>query len=238
MGLVYVGDGATQHRRLPRRDQLRGRAAAARSWWWSRTTATPIPRRSPGRPRCASWSTRRRVTGSRACRPTATTCWRCTKPPGGPWTGRAPARGVTLVELITYRRKGHAEHDNQSYVPEDEIEAWEARDPIDRYVRRLTEQGWARPEDAPRDRYPDRRRDRRRGGRVRARAASRPPTPPWAACCADPPRRAARVVPEALMAEVTYLEAIRQGLFEEMERDDRVLRPGRGRRAPSAGPSR
>jgi TPP-dependent pyruvate/acetoin dehydrogenase alpha subunit len=51
--------------------------------------------------------------------------------------------GVTLVELITYRRKGHAEHDNQSYVPKEELEAWEARDPVDRYVRRLTEQGWA-----------------------------------------------------------------------------------------------
>lgn len=53
--------------------------------------------------------------------------------------------GVTLVELITFRRKGHAEHDNQSYVPREEIEAWEARDPIDRYVRRLTENGWATP---------------------------------------------------------------------------------------------
>lgn len=55
--------------------------------------------------------------------------------------------GVTLVELITFRRKGHAEHDNQSYVPREEIEAWEARDPIDRYVRRLTESGWATPAD-------------------------------------------------------------------------------------------
>ncbi len=51
--------------------------------------------------------------------------------------------GVTLVELITFRRKGHAEHDNQSYVTRDELAAWEARDPIDRYVRRLTESGWA-----------------------------------------------------------------------------------------------
>ena len=42
--------------------------------------------------------------------------------------------GVTLVELVTYRRKGHAEHDNQSYVPEGEIEWWAANnDPIDRY---------------------------------------------------------------------------------------------------------
>jgi pyruvate dehydrogenase E1 component alpha subunit/2-oxoisovalerate dehydrogenase E1 component alpha subunit len=47
--------------------------------------------------------------------------------------------GVTLVELHTYRRKGHAEHDNQSYVPDGEIERWAAEnDPLDRYVARLT----------------------------------------------------------------------------------------------------
>lgn len=43
--------------------------------------------------------------------------------------------GPTLVELITYRRKGHAEHDNQSYVPDGEIEWWAANnDPIDRFT--------------------------------------------------------------------------------------------------------
>ena len=43
--------------------------------------------------------------------------------------------GVTLIELMTYRRKGHAEHDNQSYVPPGEIERWAAEnDPIDRYL--------------------------------------------------------------------------------------------------------
>jgi pyruvate dehydrogenase E1 component alpha subunit/2-oxoisovalerate dehydrogenase E1 component alpha subunit len=42
--------------------------------------------------------------------------------------------GVTLIELVTYRRKGHAEHDNQSYVPAGEIERWAAEnDPIDRF---------------------------------------------------------------------------------------------------------
>jgi TPP-dependent pyruvate/acetoin dehydrogenase alpha subunit len=47
--------------------------------------------------------------------------------------------GVTLIELMTYRRKGHAEHDNQSYVPPGEIERWAAEnDPLDRYVERLT----------------------------------------------------------------------------------------------------
>jgi TPP-dependent pyruvate/acetoin dehydrogenase alpha subunit len=47
--------------------------------------------------------------------------------------------GVTLLELMTYRRKGHAEHDNQSYVPAGEGERWAAEnDPLDRYVGRLT----------------------------------------------------------------------------------------------------
>jgi len=49
--------------------------------------------------------------------------------------------GVTLVELVTYRRKGHAEHDDQRYVPDGEIEWWEKNnDPIDRYVRVLLEE--------------------------------------------------------------------------------------------------
>jgi TPP-dependent pyruvate/acetoin dehydrogenase alpha subunit len=47
--------------------------------------------------------------------------------------------GVTLIELMTYRRNGHAEHDNQSYVPDGEIDRWaKENDPLDRYVRRLT----------------------------------------------------------------------------------------------------
>ena len=46
--------------------------------------------------------------------------------------------GTTLVELLTYRRKGHAEHDNQSYVPGGEIERWASdNDPLDRYSRVL-----------------------------------------------------------------------------------------------------
>jgi pyruvate dehydrogenase E1 component alpha subunit/2-oxoisovalerate dehydrogenase E1 component alpha subunit len=49
--------------------------------------------------------------------------------------------GVTLVELITYRRKGHAEHDNQSYIPPGEIDRWEREnDPITRYLARLSDE--------------------------------------------------------------------------------------------------
>ncbi len=50
-------------------------------------------------------------------------------------TERAVARarageGASLLEVMTYRRKGHAEHDGQHYVPAGEIESWAARDPI------------------------------------------------------------------------------------------------------------
>lgn len=55
--------------------------------------------------------------------------------------------GPMLVELMTYRRKGHAEHDNQSYVPLEEIEAWVKNDPIDRYVAQLTSSGWSTVEE-------------------------------------------------------------------------------------------
>jgi pyruvate dehydrogenase E1 component alpha subunit/2-oxoisovalerate dehydrogenase E1 component alpha subunit len=49
--------------------------------------------------------------------------------------------GVSLIELMTYRRKGHAEHDNQSYVPAGEIDRWEREnDPITRYVARLRDE--------------------------------------------------------------------------------------------------
>jgi len=56
--------------------------------------------------------------------------------------------GVTLIELMTYRRKGHAEHDNQSYVPPGEIDRWAAEnDPIDRYLVVMREEFGATDEE-------------------------------------------------------------------------------------------
>ena len=50
--------------------------------------------------------------------------------------------GAVLIEAKTYRRKGHAEHDDQRYVPSGEIEWWEKHnDPVDRYEKCLLERG-------------------------------------------------------------------------------------------------
>jgi pyruvate dehydrogenase E1 component alpha subunit/2-oxoisovalerate dehydrogenase E1 component alpha subunit len=45
--------------------------------------------------------------------------------------------GPTLLECKTYRMKGHAEHDAQSYVSREELATWRARDPIARFERLL-----------------------------------------------------------------------------------------------------
>ena len=47
-------------------------------------------------------------------------------------------KGVHFIEVKTYRRKGHAEHDDQHYVPKDTLELWsKSNDPIDRYAQRI-----------------------------------------------------------------------------------------------------
>jgi TPP-dependent pyruvate/acetoin dehydrogenase alpha subunit len=46
--------------------------------------------------------------------------------------------GAVLIEAKTYRRKGHAEHDDQRYVAEGEVEWWEKNnDPVDRFEKYL-----------------------------------------------------------------------------------------------------
>jgi TPP-dependent pyruvate/acetoin dehydrogenase alpha subunit len=49
--------------------------------------------------------------------------------------------GPVLIEAITFRMNGHAEHDDASYVPQDLVEAWRQRDPIDILRARLIEDG-------------------------------------------------------------------------------------------------
>jgi pyruvate dehydrogenase E1 component alpha subunit/2-oxoisovalerate dehydrogenase E1 component alpha subunit len=61
-------------------------------------------------------------------------------------TRRARARcvagdGPVMIEAKTFRRKGHAEHDDAGYVPREQREEWEKKDPIDAYRRFLLSRG-------------------------------------------------------------------------------------------------
>lgn len=95
--------------------------------------------------------------------------------------------GTSIVELLTYRRKGHAEHDNQSYVPEGEIERWaRENDPLDRYSARLGDEGIGSEELAELDARVQREIDA-----ATDLAEGAAPPEPWEALdgvYADPPR--------------------------------------------------
>jgi pyruvate dehydrogenase E1 component alpha subunit/2-oxoisovalerate dehydrogenase E1 component alpha subunit len=49
--------------------------------------------------------------------------------------------GPVMIEAKTFRRKGHAEHDDAGYVPAELRAEWEKKDPIDAYRRHLLAHG-------------------------------------------------------------------------------------------------
>lgn len=136
--------------------------------------------------------------------------------------------GPVLLELVSYRRSGHAHHDDDRFhgssaikVPgyefEEERKAWEQVDPIDLYEERLRELGVSfegiRAEEAARV----------------ADAAHRAEAAPWPeprhtvervyAVRSTPVRDAA----PGMTKKMSYDEAVRQGIVEMMEEDERVF---------------
>ncbi len=54
--------------------------------------------------------------------------------------GRArEGKGPTLIELKTYRYRGHSKSDKNLYRTKEEIEEWKKKDPIIRFIKKLTE---------------------------------------------------------------------------------------------------
>lgn len=56
-------------------------------------------------------------------------------------------KGPFLIEAETYRWHGHYEGDSQPYKPEEEVDAWRERDPLEVSVGRLTASGEASAEE-------------------------------------------------------------------------------------------
>jgi TPP-dependent pyruvate/acetoin dehydrogenase alpha subunit len=89
--------------------------------------------------------------------------------------GRARAGGgPSLIEAKTFRMKGHAEHDDAGYVPQELFEIWRQKDPIERFERHLVRQGFASAEDFART---TREIDEALNAEVDLALASPPPPP-------------------------------------------------------------
>ncbi len=145
------------------------------------------------------------------------------------WAGERArgGEGPVLIELATYRRGGHAHHDDEryqgtetlrGYEDRDERRLWEAADPIRRLETRLKSDGLLDEAQIASIRLEVRRRV------VEAEHAAE--AAPWPTAPAEvyAPREDPR--PAGLPGEtrsMSYDEAIRQALLEAMERDPRVF---------------
>src|SRR3954462_2984019 len=49
--------------------------------------------------------------------------------------------GPTLIECETMRMHGHGAHDDMRYVPKEMFDVWAERDPVDRYEKKLADDG-------------------------------------------------------------------------------------------------
>jgi TPP-dependent pyruvate/acetoin dehydrogenase alpha subunit len=58
--------------------------------------------------------------------------------------------GPSLIECLTMRMHGHAEHDPGDYVPKELYEEWAKRDPVELFEQRLVEAGYLDEEEAKR----------------------------------------------------------------------------------------
>lgn len=134
-------------------------------------------------------------------------------------------KGPTLLELVTYRRSGHAHHDDprfhgmqhrKGYENDEERERWAAADPIELYRERLRAEGIAHEgveEEA------QRRVDE---ATERMRNAPWPAPDVSAIVYADRTEPASPSAPKATRP-AGYDEAVRLALVELMEADERVF---------------
>ena len=123
-------------RRVPRRDQLRRRAALPARRDRREQRLRLLDAHAEADRRRAARRQGDRATASPACRADGNdvlATYDVTKRRGG---SRASRRGRDALELMTYRRKGHAEHDNQTYVPDGRDRALGAAERSARPLRR------------------------------------------------------------------------------------------------------
>ena len=175
---------------------------------------------------------------------------------GGGHIARGTARARRSIDCVTYRIKGHSEHDPARYREAEEVVEWGARDPIELYELYLEKRGYdlgrlgaeVRAEVAD-DRSTARSSSRRRVPiPIRRRRAPRSSSAAGRGHHGDRSvvggavRRGRSGRPQSAETggddadsdgdevEVTYLTAINRTLAWEMEHDPRVILPRRGHR--------
>ncbi len=138
--------------------------------------------------------------------------------------------GPTLIELVTYRQAGHAHHDDdrfhgapgiKGYELEAERMLWEGADPILLYEARLKIEGLLDDDSIAKMRADA--AHRAESARAAAEAAPWPDVQSMIGKCYAPRIDVARRRPAEAKKPMSYDEALRQAIVEEMEADARVF---------------
>ena len=138
----------------------------------------------------------------------------------------ARAQGPVLLEMKTFRVRGHEEASGTAYVPDELIAEWKEKDPIDRFAADVQEEGALGPEDldAIRTELETEIDDRAEWALDQPAVTSTPeaerdavfaPSP-----VADPPAS------DVDTAEARFIDAIHDGLWEAMRADEDVVLMG------------
>jgi pyruvate/2-oxoglutarate/acetoin dehydrogenase E1 component/TPP-dependent pyruvate/acetoin dehydrogenase alpha subunit len=136
--------------------------------------------------------------------------------------GRARAgRGPTLIEAKTYRWGGHHTGDPAAYRTKEEVEAWKARDPLPRFRSNLLRLGVMGEAEVQRI-----EEEAARALEEAVAFATSAPGPEIAEAFADlyAPEYTPKVTePSGEVRQLTCVEAIKEGIREEMERDPHLV---------------
>ena len=137
--------------------------------------------------------------------------------------------GPTLIESRTYRLVGHHEGDvlYGTYRTKEELEAWKARCPIKRFRAFLVEGGHASPEELD---AIDGKVDEEIAEAIEFALSSPIPDPATANdhVVAEPINPPIPEMPRGETVTQSWLEAVRDGIAEEMRRDPHIICFGEG----------
>lgn len=131
-------------------------------------------------------------------------------------------RGPVLLEMKTFRVRGHEEASGTAYVPDERIETWEERDPVDRFTEHVLEH-----DHLEQNEIDDLRAEI--GSEIDAIAEWALDRPEVTSTVADERADVFAPSPEpnesatAASTERRFIDAIQDGLRQAMEADDSVL---------------
>jgi len=140
--------------------------------------------------------------------------------------GRARrGEGPTLLEMKTFRMRGHEEASGTKYVPEELMAAWGQKDPLDRFERMLLEDGVMTPEEVDTVRQALEAEVEEAAEYALAQPAVES-TPDAERADLFAPAFSGHVAPAGPASEKRFIDAVSDGLRQAMEQDERVLLMG------------